>query len=240
MSTRFTFGSRQDSPILLLHGILGTFESEMAPLVPFLERERFLIGANFRMHGGAAGEGTGITLEGLCDDALAALDAHGIEGAHIAGYSLGGFVGLALAHRRPERVKSVLLHATKFFWTADNARDFAAGMRPDRIEEKQPRWAAKLAALHGGDHWRALCEAAADFVLSLPGQFTETEAAGVHCPVRVSVGDRDELVSVEESAALYRALPAGSLSVLANTRHPFGLIDRTAFADMILAMAGNT
>ncbi|MBL0174963.1 MAG: alpha/beta fold hydrolase [Ignavibacteria bacterium] len=237
MSTRFMFGSREDAPILLLHGILGTFESEMAPLVPFLERDRFLIGADFRMHGSAAGEGSGITLDGLCDDALAAMDAHGIESAHVAGYSLGGFVGLALAHRRPERVKSVLLHATKFYWTADNARGFADGMRPDRIEEKQPRWAARLATLHGGEHWRVLCEAASDFVLSLPGQFTETEAAGVHCPVRVSVGDRDELVSIEECAALYRVLPAGSLSVLANTRHPFGLIDLAGFADMILGMS---
>jgi hypothetical protein len=38
--------------------------------------------------------------------------------------------------------------------------------------------------------------------------------------VRVMVGDRDAMVSVEESAAAARALPAGELAVLPRTPHP--------------------
>lgn len=43
------------------------------------------------------------------DDVAAVLDALGIESAHVLGMSMGGFVAFHLAHRRPERVKSLVL-----------------------------------------------------------------------------------------------------------------------------------
>jgi hypothetical protein len=52
--------------------------------------------------------------------------------------------------------------------------------------------------------------------------------------VRVVVGDRDDTVSVEESAAVARALGAGSLTVLPNTPHPIERVDLAGLVPVLL------
>ncbi len=43
------------------------------------------------------------------EDLLAVLDARGLDRVHVVGMSMGGFVAVELAHRHPERVKSLVL-----------------------------------------------------------------------------------------------------------------------------------
>jgi pimeloyl-ACP methyl ester carboxylesterase len=50
---------------------------------------------------------------------------------------------------------------------------------------------------------------------------TERMASHTHCPVLVSVGDRDELVPVNEALRLARLFNQGELIVLPGVRHPF-------------------
>ena len=56
-------------------------------------------------------------------------------------------------------------------------------------------------------------------------------------PVRVMVGDRDATVSVEESAAVARILPAGELAVLPRTPHPIDGLSAGALSLLALLMA---
>lgn len=53
-----------------------------------------------------------VTVGGLAADAIAVLDACGVERAAVLGQSLGGFVALHLAARSPERVQKLLLVST--------------------------------------------------------------------------------------------------------------------------------
>jgi pimeloyl-ACP methyl ester carboxylesterase len=53
-----------------------------------------------------------ISVEQMAEDALAILDAAGVEQAHVVGHSLGGPVALALAQRAPGRVRSLALLCT--------------------------------------------------------------------------------------------------------------------------------
>ena len=48
------------------------------------------------------------------------------------------------------------------------------------------------------------------------------------------VGDRDNTVSVEESAAVAGALGAGSLTVLPSTSHPIEQVDLAKLAPVLL------
>jgi pimeloyl-ACP methyl ester carboxylesterase len=43
------------------------------------------------------------------EDLVAVLDARGLEQVHVMGMSMGGFVAVELAHRHPDRVKSLVL-----------------------------------------------------------------------------------------------------------------------------------
>ena len=60
-------------------------------------------------------------VEARMEDALAVLDAAGVERAHVLGWSEGGPLGLLLAARHPDRVSSLVLYGTQacFHQTAD-------------------------------------------------------------------------------------------------------------------------
>jgi 3-oxoadipate enol-lactonase len=47
--------------------------------------------------------------EGLYDDAVALLDKLGVDSCHWVGASVGGFVGVRLAARHPDRIRSLVL-----------------------------------------------------------------------------------------------------------------------------------
>ncbi len=228
-----TSGNRTDPAVLLLHGILGTYQSELAPLAERLALTHYVVGIDFRMHGRSIAPADAFTMQGLCDDVLAVLNAEGITQAHVVGYSLGGYVALQLERTAPGSILSIYMHGTKFYWTDAAINAFTHALDPEVIRAKQPRWADRLESLHasqGTGHWQDLCRAASAMILGLAGHFPEDALASVTVPVCVSIGDRDELVPIDEAVALFRALPAGSLAVLPATRHPLPSADADLLA----------
>ncbi len=94
-------------PILALHGVLvGTSNwiHQMLRLPTF-----HWIAPAIRGHGDSSPAGDSPTIERAALDALAVLDAEGVERAVVIGNSLGATVALALALLRPERVIGLLL-----------------------------------------------------------------------------------------------------------------------------------
>ena len=62
--------------------------------------------------GGSSGAPHPFSLEQMADDAVAVLDAEGVESAHVMGASMGGVIAQILAVRHPERVRSLVLACT--------------------------------------------------------------------------------------------------------------------------------
>ena len=54
----------------------------------------------------------GYDMDTLCDDAAQLIHALGLPSVHVAGLSMGGFVGLRLAARHPDLVRSLVLMDT--------------------------------------------------------------------------------------------------------------------------------
>ena len=98
----------EESPVCLLLHSLGTTRELWAP-----QRERFresfrVIRYDVRGHGRSQPPVGPYTLDQLGRDALAVLDASGVERAHVCGVSLGGLTALWLAVHAPDRVGRVV------------------------------------------------------------------------------------------------------------------------------------
>ena len=62
---------------------------------------------------------------------------------------------------------------------------------------------------------------------------TEKDFQKIEIPVRLSVGDRDAMVTVNETIETYRSLKQGSLLVLPDKLHPFEKVDSIRLANEI-------
>src|ERR1700738_3302891 len=142
------------SPLLLLHGI-GAIWRAWSPVLPYLEPYHEVIVPTLHGHAGGPALDSEVvpSVEALVDGIEAELDRMGLEKVHIAGNSLGGWIGIELARRG--RAQSLVLlspagswrSAQRIKWTTVGVRYSLRGLarysaRADTIA-KHPllRWA---------------------------------------------------------------------------------------------------
>ncbi len=113
----------QGSALVLLHGIGATWEV-WKPVLKALEAKHRVIAMTLPGHyGGPAYSGDGdATVAGLADQLIANLRAQGIDRAHVAGNSLGGWLSIELARRHFAR--SVIAFSPAGGWSSD--KDYLA------------------------------------------------------------------------------------------------------------------
>lgn len=207
--------------LLLLHGALGAAD-QMAPLVTLLQPHFATVSLSLPGHGDAADRGpfriptfTGALVEWLDAEQSGPVDCFG--------YSMGGYVALDTARTRPDLVRSVATLGTKFAWTLETARRETRFLDPEAIRARVPYFADQLERRHAALGWEEVLRRTGDLLAALGEApvLGEAEFASVPQRVRIMVGDRDRTVTLEESAAAARALPAGELEVLPATPHPF-------------------
>ena len=105
-------GPEEGEPILLIHGLGGSSLSEWYLIAPKLATERRVIMIDHRGHGLSASAGVRFDIEDVADDVAGVLDELGVGYAAVVGYSMGGTIAQALAHRHPGRVSKLVLIAT--------------------------------------------------------------------------------------------------------------------------------
>jgi pimeloyl-ACP methyl ester carboxylesterase len=217
-------GNRQAPTLLLLPGLLGA-TNQWQRFLPALVADFRLILVDLRGHGRSENRATTLEPEQMVQDIAGLLDHLGINEIHIAGYSLGGYLGLMLHLNQPRRVPTLLMHATKFYWNEEAISRMRRQLDPDTLAEKVPSYATQRATDHGAIRWRNLVRQAADLVAQL-GQsgLTEGMAHRAQIPVLVSVGDRDELIPLAEAQRLSRVFPNGKLLVLPGVQHPLASV----------------
>lgn len=99
--------------VLLLHGWAVTADLNFFTVYPALAGSYRVVTIDHRGHGhGARPPGGIVRLPDLADDAVAVLDAVGIDEAVVLGYSMGGAVAQLVWHRHPERVRGLVLAST--------------------------------------------------------------------------------------------------------------------------------
>ena len=95
-------------PLILLHGNgedVSYFEHQMEPFA----RHFRVIAIDTRGHGKTARGEAPFTIRQFAEDLLGFMDLHGIEKAHVLGFSDGGNIAMIFALAHPERVEKLIL-----------------------------------------------------------------------------------------------------------------------------------
>ena len=226
-------------PVLLLNGGLMTLGA-WEPLASALRPRHRVLRCDFRGQLLSPGPAPA-TLDGHAADVVALLDGLGLGAAHVVGTSFGALVGVILAARWPERVRSlVLATATDRLrdpgeagrvYCAAAARQAAAGGDPAAAYDAltsvafSPAYraahAAELAARRAQMHLlpRAWFGGAADLLDALVGLDLRPLLPAVACPTLVIAAELDGTFDVSQSQALTRGIQGARLEVVPGSGH---------------------
>jgi pimeloyl-ACP methyl ester carboxylesterase len=221
-------------PVLYLHGALGTKEQFTPYLERFSERTQYLL--DLPSHGGSTTEAAMIDTQWLADETLRMMDHWGIERADIIGYSMGGYVGLEMAVKQPSRVRSVVSHAMKYYWTPESIASSLNDLQPEVLKSRSEKAHAALSKMHAANGLERTMELSRGLIENFTSYGLDTSVIKeAKVPVLLSVGDRDELVPLAEILRLYEELgyDHASLAIHPNTRHQFHFLAPDSFERVI-------
>jgi len=189
-------------------------------------------------------------------DAVAVLDGLGIDRAHVAGLSMGGFTALHLALRHPDRVISAVVAgagygaqperaaafraeclATAAAFEAEGApqvaQRYAIGPARVQFQRKNPRGWAEFAAALAGHSAMGSALTMRGVQAARPSLYAlRDDLATIAAPMLLVVGDEDE-GCLEPALMLKRAIASAGLVVLPRTGHTANLEEPGVFNEAV-------
>ncbi|MPZ82612.1 MAG: alpha/beta fold hydrolase [Actinophytocola sp.] len=194
------------APVLAVHGITA---SSMAWVEVARRLGGPVVAPDLRGRGGSGTLPGPFGMVAHAEDCVAALDALGIERATVVGHSMGGFVAAVLTHRRPDRVrKLVLVDGGPPLPAPDGDPDEALGPAARRLRMRFPTKEAYR------DFWRAH-PAFADWSPAIEA-YVDYDLTGEGDQLRSKVSEeamRTDFVDLHTGAAAraaFAALPANT------------------------------
>ena len=136
------------------------------------------------------------------------------------------FILLWLIFRQVLTTGELITLATKFDWDPVIAEKEISMLQPDKIEAKLPDFATCLRERHAPENWKTVLEKTAQMLrdLGAANALVPPRWSEIQQHVLLVLGDRDKMVSQEETMAVYRQLQQGQYCVLPGTAHPIELV----------------
>jgi pimeloyl-ACP methyl ester carboxylesterase len=227
----------QGTPVLLIMG--HSYGSNMwYPLIPDLTKTHRAIWFDNRGTG-ESDTTNGVTMEQMAADALAVLDAAGVDKAHVFGVSMGGGIAYEFAMAYPERTLSATLGCTmlkeatgarkqsRASWLYYLPRFALRGLlrllaKPESYGSAAPTEAVKRdMEILLKEKWTV--KGVREQNLAINNYTTTQERARerMTMPVLVLHGDEDILVPVEHGRDLHKILPHSELVIFPGAGHNF-------------------
>jgi pimeloyl-ACP methyl ester carboxylesterase len=205
-------GDAPGTPLVLLHGGGSSIDVTYGRILPYLARERTVIGIDEQGHGKTSDRNAPVRFDTSADDVAGLLSALRVEQADILGFSNGAEVALRVAVRHPKLVRKLIFAssitkksgAAPQFWEFMAKATFADMPQPlkDAFLRANPD-PQKLRTMHDKD-----LERMQNFV-----ETSDDEVRGVKAPTLVLQGDHD-VPTLEHGQELTRLFPDARLMVL--------------------------
>jgi pimeloyl-ACP methyl ester carboxylesterase len=219
--------------ILLLHGAISS-AANFDQLYELLRNDFSVHRMNFPGHGGEKID-VHFSIKKFAEATIAFLDRENIETINIFGYSMGGYVGMYLAKNFPERIEKVITLATKYEWTEEIAAKEVRMLDANKIEEKVPAFAESLKKRHSPNDWKEVLYKTAHMLMDMGrnNPLKKDGISSINIPVMIMLGDRDKMVTMDETTEVYRLLNNGRLCIMPDTSHPIEQMEMKALAFFI-------
>ncbi|MGB2693654.1 MAG: alpha/beta hydrolase [Dehalococcoidia bacterium] len=207
----------EGAPLLALHGAFSSAETFSA-LAPILAKHVRVIVPERRGHGRTADMEGPLSYDVMAQDTIAFMGALGIERASVVGYSDGANVGMLMAMAQPSLVDKFVSISGNFDargldeGTITFFREATAESLPDAFGEEYKRLSPD-----GPEHWPIVFEKTKRMILNEPN-IAPADLAKITARTLVMCADRD-LMSLEHSTGLFRAIPDAQLCVVPGTSH---------------------
>ncbi len=220
--------------LLLLHGALGSnryFKDVKGRLEPDFD----VYDLNFEGHGGETTQNE-FSIDLFATNLIDFLDQNKLTNVVVFGYSMGGYVALTVAIKRPELIEKIVTLGTKFNWSPELAAKEIRMLNPEIVEEKIPKFAENLKALHQPSDWKLVMQKTAH-LMQLLGEgkgLKEEDFINIQHQVSIGIGSLDKMVTFVESERVAHLLPNGSLKVIENAPHPIEMVDLEVLSSYIL------
>ena len=216
------------APLILIHGGLSS-SADWAPVVPELADGFRVITPDSRGHGRSTNPSGKLSYALIADDLAALIAALGLRRPAVGGWSDGGQVTLELAARHPGTAGALIVGAAYPDFHSGGLReahrallgaDAAGTPDPEQLDAQLGESAEEIKALHpgGAEQWRTLVRHTAQMWLDYEG-LRPDELQAIQTPILVLAGDRDQLIPLNLSLALYRALPNAELAICPQLSH---------------------
>ena len=249
-------GKSGATPVLMIQGLGASKNAWNLQRIAMATRFR-IISFDNRGAGRSDKPTEPFTLEQMADDALAVLDAAGIETAHVVGASMGGVISQIVAVKYPHRVRSLTLVCTacrnhpwrqellqSWAKTAEEKGMIEVGkeaaqwvMSPRSFRRLVPAftWMGPLAALPPRHSFVSQIDAILNTREDLVDQLSTITA-----PTMVIVGNQDILTPRGDSEEIAERIPNAELVVISGAAHGLMMEHSSTFNKILIEFLQRT
>jgi 3-oxoadipate enol-lactonase len=236
-------GGGDPVPIVFLHGV-GSDKSVWAPQLEHFGASRRAVALDYPGYGESDRAVPGSTRDDWAAALLGAMDALGVEQAHVCGLSLGGVIAIAMHHAAPERCASLILADTFAFHPHGQAiydRSVAASRSMAELA------AARTPAILAPGASEALHQEVRETMARIDPEAFRTgaeavwladqrdRAMAINVPALVLVGEEDTVTPPELSHDLVDMIEGAELHTLAGAGHLSNVERPNDFNDAVQA-----
>lgn len=222
--------------MLFLHGAIGA-SSQLKAIASAMSAHYDIHFFDFPGHGGQPLPDSPFSIQLFSEAVANHIRTQGLENLTIFGASMGGYVALHLAATQPGLADNIITLGTKFHWDPAVAEKETKMLHPETMAAKVPAFAAALEKMHAPNDWKVVVERTAAMMLSMgkDNPLKGDDFKSISIPVLLLLGDRDRMVSFEETIQVYKILPDAGFGALPRTPHPAELVDGQLVTAIVLS-----